>query len=61
MHVVFHVLCMVLGGCLQEYVAFLARLLQPDLSRRYTAAEALQDPWILVRAAINRPLENMHD
>eukprot|EP01048_Picozoa_sp_COSAG05_P018260 COSAG05_NODE_2641_length_2811_cov_2.720133_3_plen_124_part_00 len=34
-------------------MAFLARLLQPDLSRRYTAAEALQDPWILVRAAVD--------
>ena len=30
-----------------EYVAFLARLLQPDVGHRYTAAEALMDPWIL--------------
>ena len=26
-----------------EYVAFLARLLQPDVGHRYTAAEALMD------------------
>ena len=32
---------------MQEYAAFLGRLLQPDLSNRYTAAEALMDPWIL--------------
>ena len=31
-----------------QYVAFLGRLLQPDLARRYTAAEALLDPWILM-------------
>jgi serine/threonine protein kinase len=30
-----------------EYVAFLKRLLCPDASARYTAAEALMDEWIL--------------
>ena len=30
-----------------EYVAFLKRLLCPDVATRYTAAEALTDPWIL--------------
>lgn len=30
-----------------EYREFLKRLLCPDVSARYTAAEALMDPWIL--------------
>jgi serine/threonine protein kinase len=30
-----------------EYMAFLKRLLCPDVATRYTAAEALMDPWIL--------------
>ena len=31
-----------------EYRQFLSRLLCPDVSTRYTAAEALKDPWILM-------------
>lgn len=30
-----------------EYVAFLKRLLCPDVATRYSAAEALMDPWIM--------------
>jgi len=30
-----------------EYVEFLKRLLCPDVASRYTAAQALMDPWIL--------------
>ena len=30
-----------------EYVAFMRRLLCVDVAERYTAAQALQDPWIL--------------
>ena len=33
-----------------EYVAFLARLLCPNVSERYTAEQALMDPWIVTAA-----------
>ena len=33
-----------------EYVEFLSRLLCPNVAERYTAAEALMDPWIVTAA-----------
>ena len=34
-------------GHSRKFVAFLSRLLTPDVAARYTAAEALVDPWML--------------
>jgi serine/threonine protein kinase len=35
------------AGRTPEYVAFLKKLLCPDVASRYTAAQALKDPWLM--------------
>jgi serine/threonine protein kinase len=47
-----------------EYRAFLARLLCPNIADRYTAEEALMDPWIVTAeepASLNRKLLDAMD
>jgi serine/threonine protein kinase len=34
------------AGRTVEYVAFLKKLICPDVAARYTAAQALEDPWL---------------
>lgn len=50
-------------GYSPEFIAFLSRLLTPDASARYTAAEALLDPWMLDRdwtvTAVKRQIASM--
>jgi len=52
------------GGRSEQFVEFLGKLLSPDVGKRYSAAEALGDPWLVCgdettwRYLISRELES---